>query len=362
MKVNTMKRSMIKTLATGIMAVFIASPVANAAGGGVHLEPADIDVHDKMSLLRGAKYFANYCQGCHSLKFSRYNRVAADTGVSDEQIKAIIFTRDEDDKPTKTGALMTSAIPAKDAEKWFGSAPPDLSLVGRSRGADWIYNYLKGFHSDDSRPFGVNNTIFDSVGMPNVLATLEGTKDPVFRYDIMHHGHADESFTSEEAAKKVLEEKRTFDVVKLGLMGEDIVEHYKTKKEADDFVASKTVYRALLNKEEVASFPTKAEADGYVKENPVDGGKYKVMPKSAYSVVESHKISKVVDHLELVKPGKQSPAEFDRTVHDITNYLAYVSEPAQLHRTMYGIFTLLFLLVFFIFAYMLKKEYWKDIH
>jgi ubiquinol-cytochrome c reductase cytochrome c1 subunit len=362
MKVNTMKQTLIKTLSAGIMAAFIASPVANAAGGGVHLEPADIDVHDKMSLLRGAKYFAKYCQGCHSLKFSRYNRVATDAGVTNEQIQAIIFTRDEDDKPTKTGALMTSAIPPKDAEKWFGTAPPDLSLVGRSRGADWIYNYLKSFHSDDSRPFGVNNLVFDSVGMPNVLATLEGIKDPVFRYDIMYHGHVDESFTLEEAANKALEEKRTFDVVKLGLMGEDIIEHYKSKKEADDFVASKTVYRVLLNKVEVSALPTKAEADAYVKANPVDGGKYKVMPKSAYSVAESHKITKVVDHLELVKPGQQSPAEFDRTVHDLTNYLAYVSEPAQLHRAMYGIFTLLFLLVFFVFAYMLKKEYWKDIH
>ncbi len=362
MKVNTMKRSIIKTLSAGIIAVFIASPVANANSGGVHLEPANVNVHDKMSLLRGAKYFTNYCQGCHSLKFSRYNRVAADTGVSDEQIKAIIFTRDEDDKPTKAGSLMENAIPPKDAARWFGTAPPDLSLVGRSRGADWIYNYLKGFHTDASRPFGVNNTIFDNVGMPNVLANLQGIQDPVFRYDLVHEGHTEKSFTSAEEAHKALEEERTFDVVKLGLMGESIVKSYKTEKEAADFVASKTNYKVLLNKAEVASFATKAEADGYIKANPVDGGKYKIVPKSAYSVAESHKIEKVVDHLELVKPGKQSPAEFERTVHDLTNFLAYVSEPAQLHRSMYGIFTLLFLLVFFVFAYMLKKEYWKDVH
>jgi cytochrome c1 len=362
MKVNTMKQTIIKTLSVGLLAAFIASPVANANSGGVHLEAADVDVHDKMSLLRGAKYFTNYCQGCHSLKFSRYNRVAADTGVSDEQIKAIIFTRDEDDKPTKAGALMTSAIPPKDAEKWFGSAPPDLSLVGRSRGADWIYNYLKGFHTDSSRPFGVNNTVFDSVGMPNILADLQGTQDPVFRYDIMSGGHAHESFTSEEEAHKALEEMLTYNVVKLGLMGEKVVEQYKTEKEAADFVASKTSYKVLLNKAEVDSFATKAEAESYVKANPADGGKYKITPKSAYSVAESHKIAKVVDHLELVKPGKQSPAEFDRTVHDLTNFLAYVSEPAQLHRSTYGILTLIFLLIFFVFAYMLKKEYWKDIH
>jgi ubiquinol-cytochrome c reductase cytochrome c1 subunit len=362
MKVNTMKHSMTRILSAGLMVAFIVAPTAIASGGGAQLEPANVDVHDKMSLLRGAKYFTNYCQGCHSLKFSRYNRIAADTGVSDEQIKAIIFTRDEDGKPTKAGALMESAIPPKDAAKWFGTTPPDLSLIGRSRGADWVYNYLKGFHTDSSRPFGVNNTVFDSVGMPNVLADLQGIQDPVFRYDILHHGHVASSFTSENAAKNALQEARTFDVLKLGLMGESIVEHYKTKKEATDFVASKTSYNVLLNKVEVASFATKTEADSYVKTNPVTGGKYKVIPKSAYSVAESHKIAKVVDHLELVKPGKQSPAEFDRTVHDLTNFLAYISEPAQLHRTVYGIFTLLFLFIFFIFAYMLKKEYWKDIH
>jgi len=315
-----------------------------------------------MSILRGAKYFTNYCQGCHSLKFSRYNRVAADTGVTDEQIKDIIFTRDEDDKPTKTGALMTNAIPPKDAAKWFGTAPPDLSLIGRSRGADWVSNYLKGFYTDSSRPFGVNNTVFKSVGMPNILASLQGTQDPVFHYNLMHNGHVHESFTSEEAANEALKEKLTYNVVKLGLMGEKVVEKYPTEKEAADFVASKTSYKVLLNKSEVASFATKAEADSYVKANPVDGGKYKVTPKSAYSVAKSHKIAKVIDHLELVKPGTQSPAEFDRTVHDLTNFLAYVSEPAQLHRKTYGIFTMIFLLIFFIFAYMLKKEYWKDVH
>jgi ubiquinol-cytochrome c reductase cytochrome c1 subunit len=270
-----MKHSIIKTLSAGLMVAFIASPIAIAGGAGAHLEPANIDVHDKMSLLRGAKYFTNYCQGCHSLKFSRYNRVAADTGVSDEQIRAIIFTRDEDGKPTKVGALMTNAIPPKDAAKWFGTAPPDLSLIGRSRGADWVYNYLKGFHTDSSRPFGVNNTVFDSVGMPNVLADLQGIQDPVFRYDLMHHGHVSSSFTSEDAAKNALQEERTFDVVKLGLMGESIIEHYKTEKEAADFVASKTSYHVLLNKVLTTSFATKAEADSYVKANPIDGKKYK---------------------------------------------------------------------------------------
>ena len=363
MRENKMKHSIIKTLSAGLMASFLLSSVASANSGGVHLEPANIDVHNTTSLLRGAKNFANYCQGCHSLKFSRANRIAADTGVSDAQIKAIIFTRDDENKPTKPGALMKNAIPEKDAAKWFGTAPPDLSLEGRSRGGDWIYNYLKSFYSDSSRPFGVNNTVFDNVGMPHVLLDLQGIQDPVYRYDLLHHGHhVEASFTSEEEAKHALEEERKFEVVKLGLFGEDIVGSYDTEKEAAAFVEANTTYKVLLNKKEVASFASKAEADKYVSGNPVDGGKYKVVAKSAYSVKSSHKIERHVDHLEIVKPGKQSPAEYEQTIRDLTNFLVYVSEPAQLHRKSYGIYTMIFLFIFFIFAYFLKKEYWKDVH
>ena len=356
-------KSIIKTLSAGVLASFLVTSVANANSGGVHLEPANIDVHNKTSLLRGAKNFANYCQGCHSLKFSRANRIAADTGVSDKQIKAIIFTRDDDDKPTKPGALMKNAISQKDAAKWFGTAPPDLSLEGRSRGGDWIYNYLKSFYSDSKRPFGVNNTVFSNVGMPNVLLSLQGVQDPVYRYDLLHHGHTVEaSFHSEEEANHALEEEREFEVVNLGLFGETITGSYKDKKEAEDFVEANTKYNVLLNKVETASFDTKAEADKYVADNPVEGGKYKVIPKSSYSVKSSHMVEKKIDHLELATSGSQSPAEFEQTIRDLTNFLVYVSEPAQLHRKSYGVYTLIFLFIFFIFAYFLKKEYWKDVH
>lgn len=363
MSEKNMKRSLIKTLAAGLMASFLVSSAANASGGGAHLEAANIDVTNQMSLLRGAKYYANYCQGCHSVKFSRYNRVAADAGVTDEQIGAIIFTRDEDDKRSKPGSLMESAIPTKDAANWFGTAPPDLSLVGRSRGGDWIYNYLKSFYSDDSRPFGVNNTIFDNVGMPHALLDLQGVQDPVFRYDLLHHGHSVEaSFTSEEDANKALEEHRKFEVLKLGLFGEGISNTFDTEAEAVAFVEKNTEYEMFLNKAKVASFASSAEAQAYIKANPVEGGKYKVKPVSAYSVSSSHKVEKVVDHLVLVEPGKQNPAQFESTVRDLTNFLVYVGEPAQLHRKMYGVFTLMFLALFFVFAYFLKKEYWKDVH
>ena len=363
MRDKKMKLSIIKMLSAGLMASFLVSSVANASGGGVQLEAANIDVHNKTSLLRGAKNYANYCLGCHSVKFSRYNRVAADTGVSDEQIKAIIFTRDEDDKPSKTGSLMTSAIPEKDAARWFGTAPPDLSLIGRSRSGDWIYSYLKSFYSDDSRPFGVNNTVFDKVGMPHALLDLQGVQDPIYRYDLLHHGHnVEASFTSKAAADEALAHERTFEVVNLGLFGDSITGSYKTEKEAADFVETKTSYKVLLNKAEKDSFDSKVEADQYVQANPVADGKYKVIARSDYRVTSSHKIEKSVDHLELVKPGKQSPAEYEQTIRDLTNFLVYVGEPAQLSRKSYGVFTLIFLFIFFIFAYFLKKEYWKDVH
>jgi ubiquinol-cytochrome c reductase cytochrome c1 subunit len=214
----------------------------------------------------------NYCFGCHALAFSRYNRMANVIGfpvdpdiVGDEMASAnlkllsenLIFTTNDEGKPTNAGALMKSAIPAKDAGKWFGAPPPDLSLVGRSRGSDWIYTYLKNFYLDPKRPTGVNNTTFPNVGMPHVLWELQG-----------------------------------------------------------------------------------------------------------WQTLESHKDESGHEHksLHLAKQGSLSPAEYEGVVRDITNFLTYVSEPAQLHRSGYGIFAMLLLLVFIGLAYLLKKEYWKDVH
>ena len=155
---------------------------------------------------------------------------------------------------------MRNAYSPKAAAEAFGTAVPDLSLVGRSRGTDWIYSYLKGFYVDESRPMGVNNTIFKDVGMPNVLWELQGTQ-------VLDKSHGE------------------------------------------------------------------AKADDH-------GG-----PK-----------------LTITKPGKISEAEFDTVARDLTNFLTYVAEPAQLSRYFIGIFVLLFLLVLWGFAYLLSKEYWKDIH
>ena len=242
----------------------IALPLTAFANSGAALKPANIDIHNKQSLQRGAKYFVNYCQGCHSLKFSRYNRIATDLGLTDEQVKNnLIFTRDKKGDPTKVGSLMENALDREAAAAWFGAPPPDLSLVGRSRGPDWIYTYLNSFYADPSRPMGVNNTVFPNVGMPHVLVGLQGVQ----KLEATEHGEHEGEGAHHEAPKLVME-----------------------------------------------------------------------------------------------KAGSMGQAEYQMLTRDITNFLTYVAEPASLHRKTYGVWVMLFLGIFFIFAYLLKKEYWKDVH
>ncbi len=145
------------------------------ASGGVDLQEADIDLGDKVSLQRGAKHFVTYCLGCHSAKQIRYLRIAKDLGLDEKHVL-------KDIAPEGAGIYeqLHSAMNKHDAEKWFGTQPPDLSLIARSRGADWLYSYLKGFYVDKNRPFGVNNAIFEDVGMPNPLWQLQGEQQPIF--------------------------------------------------------------------------------------------------------------------------------------------------------------------------------------
>ncbi|HHH43115.1 MAG TPA: cytochrome c1 [Gammaproteobacteria bacterium] len=238
--------------------LLLVSPViALASGGGVHLDRANIDPTNKESLQRGARTFVNYCMGCHSAKYERYNRLGRDLGISDDDIiQNLMFTGE------KIGDQMDISMTREMGKKWFGAAPPDLTLVARVRGIDWLYTYLRTFYQDDSRPFGVNNQVFNNVGMPNVLWQLQGTQKAVYETVVDDEGH----------------------------------EH------------------------------------------------------------------QVLEGLELEKAGSQTPAEFDRTVRDLVNFLAYMGEPIKQQRQSLGIKVLLFLLVFFIFAYLLKKEYWKDVH
>jgi ubiquinol-cytochrome c reductase cytochrome c1 subunit len=232
--------------------------VALAAGGhDVELDKANIDPANKESLQRGAKVFVNYCMSCHAAKYQRYNRMARDLGIrEDDVIEYLMFTGD------KIGDHMDVAMTKADGKAYFGAAPPDLTLVARVRGVDWLYSYLRAFYLDDTRPFGVNNLVFPNVGMPHVLWELQGWQKPVYKTVTDSEGH----------------------------------EH------------------------------------------------------------------QLVESLELVEAGTQAPAEYDRTVRDLVNFLAYMGEPIKQERQRLGIKVLLYLLVFFVIAYLLKKEYWKDIH
>lgn len=220
------------------------------ASEGVELQEADVDLSDKASLLRGAKHFVTYCLGCHSIKHVRYLRIALDTHADEKEVL-------KDIAPFGANIYdsLHSAMNKHDSEKWFGTQPPDLSLVARSRGADWIYSYLKSYYTDEKRPFGVNNLVFEDTAMPNPLWQLQG-------------------------------EQQTF--------------------------IKKTIYG---------------------------------------------------DETELVleKPGTLSEKEFDQMVNDLVNFLVYVGEPGQLERESMGKYVLIFLFIFTILAYLLKKEYWQDV-
>ncbi len=227
---------------------------AHAAGGHEVLDRAPIDIKDAASIQRGAQVFVNYCLNCHSAQYMRYNRLT-DIGLTEQQIKDnLMFAT------TKVGDTMTVALPAKTGAEWFGAVPPDLSVIARSRGADWLYTYLRGFYRDEARPTGWNNTVFPSVGMPHVLWELQG--------------------------QQVLEVD---------------------------------------------------ERDGaYGKEH--------------------------VRTLVLETPGSLSPAQYDRLTADLVNYLVFMGEPMRAQRMQMGYGVLLGLTLLFVLVYLLKKEYWKDIH
>jgi ubiquinol-cytochrome c reductase cytochrome c1 subunit len=237
-----------------IYALLLLLPLGtvSAAGGKVILQRADIDLSDFKSIQKGAKHYVTYCLGCHSVKYMRYKRIALDLGLDEDTVL-------DDIAPEGAGIYdqIHSAMDSHDSKKWFGVVPPDLSLIARSRGADWLYSYLRGFYTDKSKPLGVNNTVFKDVGMPNVLWKLQGIQTAV-------------------TAK---------------VKGEDVIEY-----------------------------------------------------------------------LKLTEPGSMSKASFDKTVNELVNFLVYVGEPVQLERRSMGKYVLFYLFLLGIVAYLLKKEYWKDVH
>lgn len=238
-----------------ILALLLPS-VVSAAGGSVHLDHADFDLSDKASLQRGAKLFMNYCLGCHGQQYQRYQRTFNDLGIPEELAQENLQFTGE-----KVSDYITRSMPAESAAEWFGAAPPDLTLVARVRGADWIYTYLRSFYVDESRPFGVNNTVFADVGMPHVLQSLQGTPRKAYE---------------------------------------------------DALVDGETVSRAVGIK--------------------TDGD------------------------------GSMTTQEYDQAVLDLVNYLEYTGEPFRLESESIGKWVLVFILVLFVFVFLLKKEYWRDVH
>ena len=159
-----------------LMYALVAAPVlAFASGANLHLDKAPIDLADHESLQRGARIFVNQCLNCHSAGYMRYTRLQ-DLGLTEVQIKENLLFAAE-----KPGETMSVAMTKADAKAWFGATPPDLTVVSRSRGADWLYTYLRSFYRDDTRPTGWNNLVFDKVGMPHVLWTLQGEMVPVYK-------------------------------------------------------------------------------------------------------------------------------------------------------------------------------------
>ncbi len=251
--------------------VFAALPALSfASGGEVHLDKVDIDLTDKAALQDGARTFANYCMGCHSAKFQRYERVGKDLGISEELMMGnLVFTG------AKIGDHMKIGMQPQDAKVWFGAAPPDLTLVARVRGTDWLYSYLRAFYEDPARPWGVNNKVFPNVGMPNVLA---------------------------------------------GLQGRQVV--------------------------------------GCKQVQVVEGGKKQFDPLTGAPLTHE-----ACDQLTVLpKTGKLTEAEFDEKVQNLVTFLAYSANPVKLESQRIGAYVLLYLAFFFVFAYLLKREYWKDVH
>ncbi len=173
-----MNNRLISRLAVFAGGLLLSFGALAAAGGAV--EQAGTDLGDRASLQRGAQLYMNYCAGCHSLKFMRYSRMAEDLGLTEDEVMNNL---------NLTGAAygehILSSMPAEQAGKWFGQAPPDLSLITRVRGPDWVYTYLKSFYLDESRPLGWNNTLFPNASMPNPLWEMQGLQQAV-------HGEVDD--------------------------------------------------------------------------------------------------------------------------------------------------------------------------
>ncbi|MEZ5542972.1 MAG: cytochrome c1 [Pseudomonadota bacterium] len=245
-----MKKQLIAVL------LLLAPAWAAMAAEHAHLEEANIDPNNTASLQRGARLFVNYCLSCHSAALMRFERIGKDLGIKEKLVaENLVFNGG------KVGELMTVATHPEDEKEWFGTVPPDLSVIARSRGVDWLYSYMRSFYLDKTKITGVNNLVFPDVGMPHVLWELQGWQE--------------------------------------------------------------------------AKIHTVKNEDG----------------------TETKDVT-----LELVEPGKLTPKEYDRAIRDLVNFLDYMGEPAKHERKTLGVKVIMFLLLFLVLAYLMKREFWKDVH
>jgi ubiquinol-cytochrome c reductase cytochrome c1 subunit len=237
-----------------------AAPAEEAAAIDWAHWQAGNEIGNTASLQRGARNFMGYCAGCHSLKYNRYSRVAEDLKINEDQLSEYLLPAG-----SRKADYITTSLAYEDGEAWFGKAPPDLSLITRSKGSDYVYQFLKTFYADPATPTGVNNLALPGTAMPHVLSDLQGVQRGVFRT-----------------------------------------------------VESKGESGEITRSQEFVNF-----------DNPV--------------------------------PGQLTAAQYDEFVRDTVNFLDYAGEPYKAKRIDLGIWVTLFLLVFTGLAYLLKKEYWRDV-
>lgn len=180
-----------------VMFVGCAVPLWAATEIDYEMESISPDLEDNPSLQNGMRLYMNYCLGCHSLQYQRYERTVDDFGIPHEiALQKLVFTGQ------KIGELMTNAMPKNKAKNWFGATPPDLTMITRFKSPEYVYNYLKTFYVDESRPFGANNMVFPNVGMPNVLIDLQGVQ----RCQSITDKKCDQLYTEEGTGKYTVEE------------------------------------------------------------------------------------------------------------------------------------------------------------
>jgi ubiquinol-cytochrome c reductase cytochrome c1 subunit len=238
-----------------IALLLLVPGIAFAAGSNYPKDAVEIDLTDHASMQNGAKIFMNYCLGCHQMQYQRYQRTFNDLGIPEDLgQKYLQFTGE------KVSDYITTPMPQADSGTWFGAPPPDLTLVARVRGPEWIYTFLRTFYAEEGKTFGVNNLMFPNVGMPHVLEGMQGT--PRLSYE-------------------------------------------------------------------------NVMVDGVMVDRP--------------------------NGLTTDGNGKLNPEEYDAAIRDLVNFLEYTGEPSRLQSEAIGRNVLIFIVIFFVLALLLKKEYWRDV-